>query len=183
MHDKARPLSKHAGQCFLAALLCAAMAAGCGKEPEAQTDAASAPSIQVIDTPGLVQALERGRGRVVVLNLWATWCPPCVEEMPHFAAFHRRYAPKGVKLLSVSVDHPDTLEDRVRPFAREHNLPFGVLVVDERSPEALGRALNVEWGGSVPVTFVFDKKGRLRQTWPHEVKLADLAAVVDPMVQ
>jgi peroxiredoxin len=136
--------------------------------------------VEVVDTAGLVRVLEQARGKdVVVVNFWATWCPPCVKEMPVFVELYRTYASKGVRLVSVSVDHPDTLVDRVQPFVKTHALPFPVYVLSDRSPDNVDKALGVDWGGAVPATFVFDAAGRLKKAWFEDITAREVRAVVE----
>lgn len=156
---------------------CSGTPAPSGAEPHA------AGSIAVVDTAQLVSALSAARGAVVVVNFWATWCPPCVKEMPELVRFHGEYSAKGVVFVSVSVDHPDLIDESVRPFVKKHALPFAVLVLNESDPEQVGKALAVDWDGAVPATFVFDKGGALGKAWYEEIALGDLAGAVDPLLR
>jgi len=167
-----------------AALALAALLAGCSGPP-APSGAGphGAGAIAVVDTARLVSKLSGARGAVVVVNFWATWCPPCVKEMPELARFHTEYSAKGVVFVSVSVDHPDLIDESVRPFVKKHALPFAVLVLNESAPEQVGKALKVDWDGAVPATFVFDKDGALRKAWYEEIAFGDLAGAVDPLLR
>jgi thiol-disulfide isomerase/thioredoxin len=148
--------------------------------PVSPDHAASQPIVEVVDTARLLALLAGARqDGPVVMNFWATWCPPCVNEMPVLADFARAYASKGVTVMGVSVDHPDTVDERVRPFVTRRRLPFPVYVLTERSPEAVGKALGVDWGGAVPATFVFDRSGCLIRSWFEEITWSDLTAAVD----
>jgi thiol-disulfide isomerase/thioredoxin len=152
---------------------------------ESATDAAADPpvstaaqtgAVEIVDSPQLVDVIEEARGQeIVVVNFWATWCPPCVEEMPVFAALYQTAASKGVKFISVSVDHPDTVNDRVKPFLKAHSIPFNVYVLRDRSSEAVAKALDInDWTGALPTTLVFDKNGRLATSWSEGITGSDL---------
>ena len=175
-----RPL--RVGSCAIV-LLCAcrpASQATVSTPPASPDYAGSRPIIEIVDTPRLLGLLSGARQQgPVVMNFWATWCPPCVNEMPVLADFARAYASKGVTVMGVSVDHPDTVDERVRPFVTHRGLPFPVYVLTERSPEAVAKALGVDWGGAVPATFVFDTAGRLIRSWFEEITWNDLTAAVD----
>jgi peroxiredoxin len=182
MHDQARQIARRAVLAALGVAFCLGPLCGCGKAPGASGDppVAPAPSVRVVDAAQLVNLLNDARGTgPVVLNFWATWCPPCVQEMPAFSDSYRRWKKRGVSLISVSVDHPDTEDDRVKPFAREHALPFPVYVIQDRSPETVTKVLGLDWSGAVPATFVLDKQGHVAKAWFEEVTAADLAAAVD----
>lgn len=157
----------------LAALMVAA--AGCGNGAPDQSDAMPArqdSAITSVDGQGLLSVIESFRGRRVVVNFWATWCPPCVEEMPDLARYYQEHVPVHGGFLSVSVDHPDTIEERVRPFVRKHALPFPVHVLRDRSATAIGKALGLNWHGEVPATIILDAQGHVIK---HRFEVIDYA--------
>jgi len=146
----------------LAAVAVAAMTSCSKKQEEEEPKPAEVvTAITPVDGQGLLSIIASCRGRRVVLNFWATWCPPCVEEMPALARYYDEYVPARAAFISVSVDHPDTIEERVRPFVREHALPFPVHVLRDRSAQTIGRALGLEWHGEVPATIILDAQGRV----------------------
>ncbi len=103
------------------------------------------------DLQGKVHGLPEGE--VVLLNFWATWCPPCRKEMPSMAALHRKYADRGLKIVAVSVDRD--IND-LSAFVREYRLPFQVLHDADST---------VSHGYSVfryPETFLIDRQGKVR---------------------
>lgn len=150
----------------------AALTTGCGRSDGAPAEV-SGPGVSVIKTPELVGMLQEKRGIPLVLNVWATWCPPCVAEMPELARFHAAHRGK-VAFLSVSVDDPAKAEDRVKSFAEAKRLPFHVFVLDETDPDRLGEALGLEWDGAVPVTVLYDARGRIVKTWSGQTTLEAL---------
>jgi len=145
-----------------------------GPVPIGRPAAPDTPKVDTIDTAQLADLLKPDHKTPVVLNFWATWCPPCVKEMPEFVEFYRAHSAEEFRFLSISVDHPDTLDDRVKPFVQKKALPFPVHVLTERSPENLAKALGVEWTGAVPETFLFDKEGKLLKSWTEEITKEEL---------
>lgn len=97
---------------------------------------------------GSPRPLERFRGEVLVINVWAPWCRPCRDEMPSLQALHDRFAPQGVRFLTVAVDRPGPVER----FLRRHRLSLPVFLELDRFPPALGVA-------AVPTTLVVDRRG------------------------
>jgi len=98
--------------------------------------------------------LSQLRGQVVVLNFWATWCAPCVEEVPSLVEMQRRLKPKGVTVLAVSVDVDDIA---YRQFVRNHN----VTLLTVRDPDQKSSAL---YGTHLfPETYVIDRNGVMRR--------------------
>ena len=98
------------------------------------------------------------RGQVVLLNVWATWCPPCIVEMPSMERLHQAYGPHGLKVVAVSID--DYVgEDSVRAFARGLGLTFDILHDPTHSIE---RAYQTT---GYPESFVISRDGTIRKKW------------------
>lgn len=185
MHDQARKVIAPPLPVLAVALGVMGMLCGCGApaNPAAASQSGPDPAITVANARELIEAIERTNAAdVVVLNFWATWCPPCVAEMPAFVRFQTEFAARPVKVISVSADHPDTLADRVRPFVQKHKLPFPVRVLSERDPTSIASALELDWNGALPATFVLDKGGRVAKAWLEEVRYDDLAAAVSVLL-
>lgn len=105
-----------------------------------------------------VKTLATYRDQVVLLNIWATWCPPCVVEMPSMEALYREYGPKGLRIVAVSID--DYVgEDSVRAFAKGLGLTFEILHDPTHSIE---RAYQTT---GYPESFVIDREGTIRKKW------------------
>jgi cytochrome c biogenesis protein CcmG/thiol:disulfide interchange protein DsbE len=113
-----------------------------------------APSFTIVTDGGRQISTSDFGGKVLVLNFWATWCPPCIEEIPSLDAMARRLAPKGVVVLGVSVDKNEAAYRRFLGQAR-----VGFLTA--RDPEA---RISSSYGTfKYPETYVIDSRGRVRQ--------------------
>jgi cytochrome c biogenesis protein CcmG/thiol:disulfide interchange protein DsbE len=95
-------------------------------------------------------------GQVVMINDWATWCLPCLVEMPSIEALHKSYAPKGLKILAVSIDDPGT-ENTIRSFVKQYGLTFEVL----HDPK--GKISDLYDIQGYPETFIVGKDGVIRK--------------------
>jgi peroxiredoxin len=122
------------------------------------------------DLQGRLVQLSSLRGKVVFINVWATWCPPCVEEMPTVQRLYERLQARGLEVLAISLD---ALGGQVvGPFMRDHRLTFPALLDTRSSVERLYRT------GGVPESFIVDKHGRLVEKivgprdWSHPQILA-----------
>src|SRR5687767_5345616 len=76
------------------------------------------------DLDGVPQALAQWRGKVVVVNFWATWCAPCREEIPLLVKLQARHRDRGLQLVGIAIDRPD----KVRPYAKEMGMNFPILI-------------------------------------------------------
>lgn len=141
-----------------AVAMCLVMAiAGCTATTERRAPAigASAPAFEAMDLNGAPVALDSLKGQVVVLNVWATWCRPCLEEIPLLEATHREFLPQGVKTVGVSIDAAGMGAD-VKDFMDTHGMTYTVWLDPSRDFQL--KFLTV----GVPETFVLDRAGVIR---------------------
>lgn len=120
---------------------------------------AAAPAFRAstLDPPVKTRTAADYGGYVLVLNVWATWCPPCLEEMPTFQKLHEAYADEGLRVVAISIDQAGA-EDLIREFRAEHGLTFEIL----HDPESAIMDLLPRF--AVPQTLVIDRRGRVRVT-------------------
>lgn len=104
---------------------------------------------------GTAQTLAGFRGRVLVVNYWATWCAPCREEIPMFVSLQREYAAKNVQFVGIAVDQVD----KVQEFAREFDINYPLLIAGFDAIELTRQAGNK--AGVLPYTLVLDRQGRI----------------------
>jgi len=121
---------------------------------------AARPAPQAVDGPALKQAIASNKGKVVVLNLWATWCQPCVAEFPSLVKLYDRYNSRGLVVLAAAMDEPQT-RGQVQPFLVSQKARFPAFVRKSGDVEAFVNVIDKNWGGAVPTTYVFDRSGKL----------------------
>lgn len=112
-----------------------------------------APSFSRVDLDRRQINLADYHGKVVLLNFWATWCGPCLTEMPRFVAWQRGYGGQGLQVIGVSMDDDP---QPVRTAYRKYRLNYPVVMGDEKLGELYGGILGL------PVTFLIDAKGTIR---------------------
>ncbi|MGB8063878.1 MAG: TlpA disulfide reductase family protein [Candidatus Sulfotelmatobacter sp.] len=111
-----------------------------------------APDFVLPQLNGTPLRLSAYRGKVVLLDFWATWCDPCREETPHFVELQQKYADRGLQIIGVSMD--DTSEP-VRDFYRQFHMNYPVVMGDAKTGEAYGGVLGL------PIAFLVDREGRI----------------------
>ena len=117
------------------------------------------------DADGKPYALAQSRGKVLVVNFWATWCPPCLRELPEFAAVSRRHGNEPVQFVGISIDRTEN----VRHFVSNNQMPYPLLIAP---PETLDITIPLgNTARALPFTAIFDKHGVL-----NFVKLGTLNA-------
>jgi peroxiredoxin len=161
---------------FLTLLMAASLAA----EPkttraELQPAAArkAAPAFALQDPSGKTVTLDEYRGKVVVLDFWATWCGGCKEEIPWFAEFERKYSAKGLAVVGVSLDEEGW--KIVRPFLAKTDVPYRIVLGND--PMSMNYAI-----GNMPETFLIDREGRIAAKYVGVVDRADVEANIQKML-
>lgn len=115
-----------------------------------------APNFKVVTTSGQPVSMSNYRGYVLVVDFFATWCPPCNESIPHLVEINRKYGKQGLQVLGLSMDEDG--EQVVKDFIGERHINYPVALATEQ--------VQVDYGiVSVPVMFVIDKKGKVRETY------------------
>jgi peroxiredoxin len=111
-----------------------------------------APAFSLTDLDGRPIVLNSYRGKVVLLNFWATWCEPCRKEIPRFIQFQDSYGPRGLQVLGISMDDDSK---PVRQFRNQYRVNYPVAMGDAKLAETYGGVLGL------PISFVIDPEGRI----------------------
>lgn len=134
----------------------------------------SAPELTLLDTQGISRSLVDYRGQVVLVNLWATWCPPCKEEMPALQSFYNRYKDQGFVVIAINDGDPT---DDVLQFVEDYRLSFPVwLDPTYIATEQAFKTLNL------PSSFVIDRSGTIQLQWVGGITLKTLEKYVSPLI-
>jgi thiol-disulfide isomerase/thioredoxin len=143
--------------------------------------------LNVADEAGLQHLIEKYRGHVVLIDYWATWCGPCLEQFPHTVSLSRRYADAGLRVVSVCLDEPQNQQNALN-FLRDKQASFDNLLSKYGGGPAAMKAFNVE-GGALPHYKLFDREGQLRETFSLDpaaavqFTTADIEAAVVDLLQ
>ncbi len=133
-----------------------------------------APELQLVDTTGLAVDLKDYHGQVVLLNNWATWCPPCRAEMPILQAYHTAYRDQGFTVVAVEAGEP---AEQVQQFVNEAGLTFPVWVDSTQLAVAAFRNM------ALPNSYVIDRDGQVRLAWSGAISMEALEQYVTPLVE
>ncbi|MBK9244657.1 MAG: TlpA family protein disulfide reductase [Burkholderiales bacterium] len=125
------------------------------------------------DADGQPQALSQWRGKPLIINFWATWCPPCIEEMPDLQQVRDAYHGRGVEVIGIGIDNAA----KISAFRDKHRLTLPLLVAGSGGSE-LNRALG-NTGGALPYTVLVGADGRIRERHLGQVKPAQLRRWLD----
>jgi thiol-disulfide isomerase/thioredoxin len=143
-------------------------------------------SVRVANVDVYRATLAKLRGKVVLVDFWATWCPSCVEQFPHTVEMHRKYSGRGLAVVSVSLDEPDA-EPQVREFLRGSGANFDNLISEYGSGVKAIEALGLS--GALPSYQVYDRSGKLRHEFavdpraPRQFGSADIEAALVELLE
>ncbi len=132
-----------------------------------------APELSLTDVHGVTGSLADYRGRVVLLNNWATWCPPCKAEMPTLESFYEAHAQAGFTI--VAVEAGETQAD-VLPFMQRYGMTFTVWL------DPTHAALDAFHNGNLPNSYVIDRSGMVRYAWTGAISRSMLEQYVTPLI-
>jgi thiol-disulfide isomerase/thioredoxin len=143
------------------------------------TASVKSQSVSVIKFDRLKRWINQPNDTVYVVNFWATWCAPCVKELPQFDAVRQAYANKKVAVLLVSMDSREDLTKKVAPFVRNRKVRSRVVLLDEPDLNTWVDQLAPEWSGALPMTLILNSKQNVRRFIGKPVKEGELQSIIN----
>ena len=131
---------------------------------------------RLTDLQGQTQPLSQWRGKVLVVNFWATWCTPCREEIPAFVRLQEKYRAQGLQFVGIAIDQ----RDPVQAFAREFGMSYPVLLGGIETVEMSRRAGNHV--GALPFTVIIDRNGNIAGTKLGRVSEARFESIIESLL-
>ncbi|MDO7849744.1 TlpA disulfide reductase family protein [Hymenobacter sp. M29] len=144
---------------------------------------AFAQNVAVIKFPELQKRLARPTDTTYVVNFWATWCAPCIKELPAFEQLRAANAGKKVKVLLVSMDYASQLDKKVKPFVKQRGLKSEVVLLNEPDPNSWMDKLDAKWSGALPFTLIINNKTKQRATFEQELSQTQLTAALQKFLK
>lgn len=132
----------------------------------------SAPKLllsqSLLDATGSTQKLSQWQGKILVVNFWATWCPPCVEEMPELVALQKEMATRNIQVIGIGIDSASNISE----FSRKHNIDYPLYIAGTNGTE-LSKQLGNQVG-ALPYTVLIGTDGQVKKTYLGRLKFRQL---------
>ncbi len=134
--------------------------------------------VQTIKFEQLQEIRQSPHDTLYVVNFWATWCKPCIKEMPYFEAANQQYKDQPVRVILVSMDAVQDLEKRVVPFVQKRNLKSRLLLLDEPDGNTWIDKIEPKWSGAIPATMLFNNKRKQYEFVERELTQEELEKLI-----
>ena len=139
-----------------------------------------APKVQVVKFDTLEHLMTRKSDKIEVINFWATWCKPCIKELPYFQALHDSRSDK-VNVTLISLDFADALKGKVIPFVEKRQLTPRVLLLDEIDYNSWIDKVEPSWSGAIPATLIINHQSGKRKFLERELKSGELEQIIEEL--
>lgn len=132
--------------------------------------------VLIVNYVGLRPFLEKNNDKIYVINFWATWCSPCVEELPAFQKLYKNYKDDNVELVLVSLDFPNQLDETLIPFLEKEKLEGELLLLDDPDQNSWIPKVDKKWSGAIPATLIYKNNKRVffEQSFTYESLVKEL---------
>jgi thiol-disulfide isomerase/thioredoxin len=137
--------------------------------------------LKPVDEAGFKQVLAGAKGKVVLVDFWATWCAPCREEMPQLVALESKLKSKGVQLITISADEPEQ-QKAAEQFLAKAKAQAPAYIRRAKDDDEFIRSVNPKWSGALPALFVFGKDGRLANSFIGSTPMKELEAAISKLL-
>ena len=113
-----------------------------------------------VDYNGLEKVLNKQNNKTYVVNFWATWCAPCVKELPYFERINKQYKDKNVEVVLVSLDFPKHFDTKLKNFINEKQLQSELYALNDMDSNYWIPKVNKDWSGAIPATLIYNSNKR-----------------------
>lgn len=143
----------------------------------------SQETVQVRTFDELFDAIHRPNDTTYVVNFWATWCRPCLEELPLFEALQNRFPGSKLKVILVSLDLKSQLDTRLRPFVKKYGLTSSVVWLDEPDGNTFIDKVSTSWSGAIPATLILNNSNGTQLFYEKQFQNSELETIIQKIIE
>lgn len=144
---------------------------------------AQAQDVKIIQIAELQSMLNKGTDTTLVLNFWASWCTPCLKELPEFEQVGRAYVDQKVKIVFINLDNLDKLDTKVKPILKRNQIQSETLLLNESDANTWIDKVDPNWQGSLPYTTILNNNKELRVKIESAITREELEIKLQPFLK
>jgi thiol-disulfide isomerase/thioredoxin len=133
--------------------------------------------VQVVNFDQLEPLLHKRNDTIYLVNFWATWCAPCIKELPAIKSVEQKYANKKFKVLLISLDFQKDLTGRLEPFIKSKNITSDVFLLNDPNQNLWIDKVDVNWSGEIPFTLIYGN--HFRESYSRAFTLEELDSIIN----
>jgi len=133
-------------------------------------------SLEIFNFDAIQPLFHQENGKTYIINFWATWCAPCIKELPYFERIHAEQKDENVEVILVSLDMPTMWETQLIPFIKERDLRSKVVILDDPKQNTWIPKVDADWSGGIPATLIYnsDKRVFYEKSFEYEELIKEL---------
>ena len=141
----------------------------------------SSDSIEIVDFEGFYSKIDLTTDKTYVINFWATWCAPCVKELPYFEKVNKEFKDKNVEVILISLDFPSQIETKLIPYLKRNKIKSKVILLDDSKMNTWVPRVSEQWDGGIPATLIVNASNY--NFYPKPFKKKDLFTEINKVLE
>ena len=138
-------------------------------------------TIEVVDFDGLYSKIDLSINKTYVINFWATWCAPCVKELPYFERVNKDFNDKNIEVILVSLDFPSQIESKLKPYLKRNKIKSKVILLDDSKMNTWVPKVHEQWDGGIPATLIVNNSNY--KFYPKPFEKEELFAEINKLLE
>ena len=138
-------------------------------------------TIEVVDFDGLYSKIDLSVDKTYVINFWATWCSPCIKELPYFEEVNKKLNDKNTEVILVSLDFPSQIESKLKPYLTRNKIKSKVILLDDSKMNTWVPKVSEQWDGGIPATLIVNSSNY--NFYPKPFKKEELFSEINKVIK
>jgi len=144
-------------------------------------DTSSNDTIEIVDFDGLYSKIDLSVDKTYVINFWATWCAPCVKELPYFEEVNKQSKYNNTEVILVSLDFPSQIESKLKPYLKKNKIKSKVILLDDSKINTWVPKVSEQWDGGIPATLIVNSSNY--NFYPKPFEKEELSTEINKVIK